>query len=183
MSTSASAPTLRALALARASELLGQLGPVHCEDPVAEASIAHVIERQAIGRASGAFPAIRGALLASVEHGVHEHPFLLVGARTDEAAPWSLLDIAGLARRPRAGTRFVIASSAAIAVGHFAPDPRVTRLWLRLADGTGDVADRQGDAVLVVAAVGDPATASPARLEYLAAGGGAITSEDIAIAP
>ena len=123
----------------------------------------------------------RGALLATIEHGVHEHPFLLLAARTSDGDRWSLVELAGLSRRPRAGVRLVIASAAALVVGHFAPEERVARLWLRLADGTGDVADRVDDAVLVIAAVGDIAAASPGRLEYLAADGAAVTSEDIAI--
>ena len=175
------APTLRALAAARAGEMLGGLGPVHCEDPVAESYITHAVERQAVSRSGTAFPAIRGALLATIEHGVHEHPFLLLAARTSDGDRWSLVELAGLSRRPRAGVRLVIASAAALVVGHFAPEERVARLWLRLADGTGDVADRVDDAVLVIAAVGDIAAASPGRLEYLAADGAAVTSEDIAI--
>jgi hypothetical protein len=180
---SVSAPTLRALAVARAGTVLGRIGPVHCEDAVTDANLSHALERQAIAARGETVPPIRAALLASIEHGVHEHPFLLLAARADPAAPWSVLEMAGLARRPRAGVRFVIANVAAVAVGHFAPDARAVRVWLRLADATGDVRERVDDAVLVLAAVGDPAAASPARLEYLAADGSTISSEEIRIEP
>jgi hypothetical protein len=176
------AATLRALAVAFAGTMLARIGPVHCEDPVADRNIAHALERQALAASDTVFPPVRGAILASVEHGAHEHPFLLLGARGAAQGPWSLLEFAGLTRRPREGVRFVIATAAAVAIGHFAPDARTAKAWLRLADGTGDVVDRSDDAILVVAAVGDPASASPARLEYLAADGSAVTSEEIEIA-
>lgn len=176
-----SAPTLSALAAAYAGELLGRLGPVHCEEAVGQTHIAHAVERHAAARSDAIFPAERGAFLATVEHGAHEHPFLLLAARAGEGDPWSVLELAGLMRRPRANVRFVLASTLAVAVGHFSPDERALRLWLRLADGTGDVGDRFDDAILVVAAVSDPVRASPARLEYLALDGTTVTAEDIVI--
>lgn len=181
MTRSPSAPTLRALAVACCGAMLGAIGPVHCEDPVGDAYVGHVSEREAVAASGADFPPIRGAILASIVHGVHEHPFLLVATRLSASDPWSLLDVVGLVRRPRAGVRFVVATAAVVAVGHFGPDERTTRAWLRLADGTGDVAERDDDAILAVAAVGDPAAATPARLEYLAADGSTVSAEDIEI--